>query len=398
MKKRISKRTVDAIKPSDRDTFLWDTDVSGFGLKVTPAGKRVYILQYRQGARKAPWRYTIGPHGQWAPEQARREAQRLRGLIAKGENPVLDRQARKGDGTVADVAATFMDEHVRARRKDRTVAEYQRLFDKLILPRVGRLPIKDVTRHDVARVHHALRDTPYQANRVIALLSKLMNWAELKGYRSDNSNPCRHVERNEEDRRERFLSGAELAALGKAMAKAESKDLASPYAIAAIRLLVLTGARLNEILTLKWDEVNFERSRLKLADSKTGRKAIYLSAAALEVLHSMPRVEGNPYVIVGHKTGSHLVNIQKPWQLIRGLAKLDDLRIHDLRHSYASVGAASGMSLPIIGALLGHSQPATTARYAHLADDPLRAAGDRIAGQIAAAMRGEDSEVERMRK
>jgi integrase len=243
-----------------------------------------------------------------------------------------------------------------------------------------------LTRPDIARLHHELSDKPYQANRVLAFLSALFNWAEKHGFRPDGSNPCRHVEKYREGRRERFLSQAELGRLGDALREAEQDKSCSPWVIAAIRLLTLTGARRNEILTLRWEHVNEDHGCLMLTDSKTGRKVVSLNAPALAVLQAIPRLERNPYVICGERAGRHLVNLEKPWRRIRAAAKLDGVRLHDLRHSYASVAAAGGQSLVIVGKMLGHSQPATTARYAHLADDPVRAASEAVGRYIASAM------------
>jgi integrase len=232
-----------------------------------------------------------------------------------------------------------------------------------------------------------------QANSTLAMLSKLFGWAEKHGLRPDGSNPCRHVDKYREGRRERFLSQAELASLGDALREAEQDKRCSQWVIAAIRLLIFTGARRNEILTLRWEHVSGEHGCLMLPDSKTGRKAVHLSPPALDVLHTIPRLEGNPYVICGEKPGRHLVNLEKPWRRIRKAAKLDDVRLHDLRHSFASVAASGGQSLVVIGKMLGHSQPATTARYAHLADDPVKAASDAVGRHIAAAMAGGSGEV-----
>ena len=218
------------------------------------------------------------------------------------------------------------------------------------------------------------------------MLSKFFNWAEKHGLRPDGSNPCRHVEKYREGRRERFLSQVELGRLGDALREAEQDKSCSPWVVAAVRLLTLTGARLNEILTLRWEHVSEEHESLFLPDSKTGRKAIHLSPPALALLQAIPRLEGNPYVICGERPGRHLVNIEKPWRRIRAAAKLDDVRLHDLRHSFASVAASGGQSLIVIGKMLGHSQPATTARYAHLADDPVKAASDAVGRHIASAM------------
>ena len=382
----ISKRAVDAKLPTDTDAYLWDDELKGFGLKVTPAGRKVYLVQYRLGGRNGRTRrFTIGPHGKLTPDEARREAKRLLGEVSAGRDPMETKDETRATNSLGELLERFLTEHVDAKLKKTTAVEYKRLARLYVRPELRHRSITDVQRKDVARLHHKLLDKPYQANRSVALLSKFFNWCEKHGLRPDGSNPCRHVEKYNELKHERFLSEAELARLGEALALAEVERTASPWAIAAIRLLMLTGARLSEILTLKWDYVDIERASMRLPDSKTGAKTIYLNAPALEVLASVPRVEGNSYVICGEKAGAHLVNLQKPWRRIRRLADLEDLRIHDLRHSFASVAVAGGMSLPLIGALLGHSQPATTARYAHLSSDPLRTANEAIGRKISAA-------------
>ena len=193
------------------------------------------------------------------------------------------------------------------------------------------------------------------------------------------------------------MSNDELAHLGEVLTEAEHTGTELPSAIAAIRLLLFSGCRRSEILTLQWEHVDFERQCLRLQESKTGAKTVYLSPPALEVLTGTERQEGNPYVIRGAKPGAHLVNLTKPWMRIRARAGLDDVRLHDLRHSFASVAVAGGLSLPLIGALLGHTQPQTTARYAHLAADPLRQATDLVGRRIAAAMEPTQGKPSRMR-
>jgi integrase len=224
---------------------------------------------------------------------------------------------------------------------------------------------------------------PHQANRLLAVPSKF-NLAERWGLRPDGSNPCRHVEKFGERKRERMLSPVELARLGDALAAYTG----SLYAVAAVKLLVFTGARLGEVLALRWEWIDFERGEARLPDSKTGAKTLHLPPPALTVLAALPRLDGNPHVIAGQKAGAAMVNLEKPWRAIRGAAGLDDVRLHDLRHAFASVAASSGMGLPIIGKMLGHTQAATTARYAHLASDPVKAAAASVAGKIADAMSG----------
>ncbi len=214
----------------------------------------------------------------------------------------------------------------------------------------------------------------------------MFNLAEVWGWRQDRSNPVRHIEKYKEERRERFLSGEEFVRLGEALTNAATEETESPHLIAAIRLLLLTGARLSEILTLRWDQVDFPQRLLKLSDSKTGAKTIWLNPPALEILTAVPRIKGNPFVIAGGRNGARLVNIHKPWARICARAGLSDLRIHDLRHSYASVAVNAGIGLYLTGTLLGHLRNTTTERYAHLADDPIRNANELVGKHIAHVM------------
>jgi integrase len=300
----------------------------------------------------------------------------------------MTRDRQKGVIKVMELGARFLRDYVPQHCKQSTAYEYRRAVELFINPALGRHRISDVLRADVAGFHHGLRDRPYQANRALGVLSKMMNVAEEWGLRPDGSNPCRHVKKYREVKRERYLTREELQRLGAVLADKETKATESPFVIAAIALLVLTGARLSEILTLRWAYVDLENGVLRLPDSKTGAKLIYLNATAIQLLRTMPRMQGNPHVIAGAKPGAHLVELQKPWRRIRAKAGLNDVRIHDLRHSFASVAAGTGMSLPMIGKLLGHTQASTTQRYAHLATDPVRAAADAIGAEIVAVMSG----------
>lgn len=436
MQAKITKRTVDAAIPQDgKALWVWDVELKGFGLRIHPNGQKVYVIEYRpgDGGRAAPKRrITIGKHGSpWTPDTARKEAERLLGQVRNGADPAADKTSHKAAPTVADLGERFLREHADTKRKPATAKQYRRLLDQFIGPAIGRMKIADVTRKNVMKLHSGMCETPYQANRVLALVSTLFTFAEKVGERPDGSNPARHIERFEEDTRERMLSGQELACLGDALA--ETKE--SPYVVALIKILVFSGARLGEILSMRWEWVDFERGEVRLAEHKssrkTGSKTIHLPAPALDVLANLPRMGGNPFVICGDKPGTHFVGVQRPWQRIRNAAtvktwkacshailierltetlereptfeeckeaaataeielptSLSDLRIHDLRHAFASVAASSGMGLPIIGKLLGHTQAVTTQRYAHLAADPLKAAAATVAGKIADAMNG----------
>jgi integrase len=389
MRGRITKRSVDALRTvgNSAETALWDSELKGFGVRVQRGDAKSYVLHYRVGTgRGAPLRkLTIGRHGSpWTAETARAEAKRLLGLVAHGQDPAGAKTAAKTAPTVGELVARFLVEHAEAKRKPSTAREYRRLLEHVVLPLIGKHKVTDITRRDIERLHQARRTTPTEANRILACLSTMLNIAERWGLRPDGSNPCRHVEKYPQRRRERFLSAEELSRLGDALAAHDG----SPYAVAAIKLLVFTGARRGEVLGLCWEWIDFERGEARLPDSKTGAKTLHLPPPALAVLAELPRLEGNPHVIVGAKQGASLVNLEKPWRTIRAAAGLDDVRLHDLRHAFASVAVSSGLALPIIGKTLGHSQPATTARYAHLASDPVKAAAATVAGKIAAAMAG----------
>jgi integrase len=399
MRGKITIRSVAALLPGQT---LKDTDLIGFEVRARTGGAKSYSVVYRAGrGRGAPQkRYTIGQHGSpWTPETARTDAKRVLGQVVYGKDPAADKATAKAAPTVAELAEQFMAEHAEAKRKARTAREYRRLLDRVVLPAIGKRTIAEVTRRDIAKFHHARRETPIEANRALAVASVLFNFAERIGYRPDGSNPCRRVEKYQERHHERFLSADELARLGDALTAYDG----SPYVTAAIKLLVFTGARLGEVLGLRWEWVDFKRGEARLPDSKTGAKTVHLPPPALAALSELPRIEGNPHVIVGGVPGAALVNLDKPWRAIRKQAGLDDVRLHDLRHAFASVAAASGMGLPIIGKMLGHTQAATTHRYAHLASDPVKAAAAAVAGKIAAAMssdndkRGDAIELRRRR-
>ena len=367
---------------------LWDDAVPGLGLRITPAGKKSFVLSYRSGSRKR--QMTLGTYGVLTLQQARAKAFRALAGVMEGRDPLSERQGAAQGVTMKDLADRYLREHAEVKKKPTSVKTDQLMLRAYVLPKLGRLKIADVSRRDVTALHHSLRAKPYTANRVLALLSKMLNLAEKWELRVDGSNPCRHVERFKEAKRERFLSPAEQAQLADALEEAERAGTASPHAIAAIRLLIFTGCRLREILRLRWENVDSEKGRLHLPDSKTGAKTVYLAAPAREVLAGLPRTKGNPWVIEGWRRGSHLTDLKGPWKRVCESAGLENLRIHDLRHSFAAVGAGLGLSLPMIGKLLGHSQPSTTARYAHLAGDPMHEAADRIGAELTAAMKREE--------
>ena len=374
---RITKRTVDAIKPGDRERVVWDDDLKGFGVRVHPSGRKVYIVKTRYQSRII--KMTIGPHDAVSATYARVRAAEIITDARAGKNP---KGRRSSAPTMRALGERFLKEYVPNHCKPSTAAEYRRSVEHFINPRIGKLCVPDVQRSNIAALHHDLRETPYQANRTLGVLSKMFNLAELWELRPDGTNPCRHVKRFKEDKRERFLSDAEYRRLGSALREIEQDGSETASAIAAIRLLMLTGCRLSEIQKLRWEHADLETGELRLPDTKTGAKVVHLGEPAIAVLRDIQRQDDNPWVIAGRKEGGHLTDLQHPWRRIRARAGLEDVRIHDLRHSFASGGLLVGEGLPMIGKLLGHTQVQTTARYAHLANDPVKSAANRIASRI----------------
>jgi len=424
---RIDDDAVEAMQPGET---LWDKEARGFGVRHR-ARDRSYIVKTRSKGRQCI--LTIGKHGRgaggWTATKARREAIRLLGIIRDGQDPSAERAAEKVAPTLAAIAARYLDEHARRHKKPRTIAEDERLLNMHILPALGTMKVRDITKADVARFHTKLHAKPVAANRAMATLSAILGWTESIGERPDNSNPCRHVKKFPEKARERLLTAGELARLGEALdmaaaawtneardgwrqsckQQAEAAGIAEEEraawaagraprrstaedwrAIAAFRLLIFTGARLSEILGLQWAWIDAAQGVARLPDSKTGAKNLYLPPGALAVLQTLPRIDGSPSVLPGDRKGTGFVGIQKPWQRIRALAGLPGLRIHDLRHAFASVAVAGGDSLFIVGKLLGHRQASTTERYAHLAPDPALAAATRTANRMAELLGSRD--------
>ena len=378
----LTKRTIDALETQDHDFIVFDDEVKGFGVRVFPSGKKTYLAQYRAGGRTR--RVKIGRHGVLTPDQARSRAKELMGAVAGGDNPAHEISQHRGAPTVTSVCERFYREHILQRCKPTTQSEYRRAIDLFIKPQIGAFKIVDVTRADVSNLHHKWRDKPYQANRTLGVLSKMFNLAEVWGLRPDGSNPCRHIPKYKEHKRETFLSAVELARLGAVLAQAKADATESPYVIAAFQLLILTGCRLSEIQTLRWSYVH--GGYLNLPDSKTGARRIPLSAEAMTVLNGVTRIDGNDYVIAGEVEKEHRTDLQRPWRRIRKVADLEHVRIHDLRHTYASNAIAQGVPIAMVGKLLGHTQIQTTMRYIHLADTATRVAAAQVAELIGKAL------------
>ena len=379
---RIRQRIVNRLFVDDRDTVFWDRDLPGFGVRVYPSGTKVYVVQARGQGRSR--RITLGRHGALSADEARRQAARLIARIKAWDEPAAVAPARAA--TVAEVAGRYLREHVVVHCKPRTRVLYEAVVRRHLVPAFGDTAVSAVRREHVASLHFRLRDTPYAANRAVDLLARILDVAVEWGLRPPgDGNPARSVEKYNARRLERFLSEEEFRRLGRVLdAASAGAGGASPAAIAAIRLLVLTGCRRSEILGLRWDHVDLEAGELRLPDTKTGARLVPLSPAAADAIASLPQVAGNPWVIPGRNPGAPLKNLQYPWEILRARADLEDVRIHDLRHSFASRALALGESLPVIGELLGHRRVRTTARYAHLAREAVKSSASRVAESIMA--------------
>jgi integrase len=401
---KITKFVVDGAKPEATDWFLWDTELKGFGLKIAKGGRKSYVCRYRTAGGRSgdDRRLTIGGHGSpWTVEAARSEARKILGRAANGEDPAQEKQALKKRLSLAELCDQYL-QHGCATKKASTLVTDRGRIERHIKPLLGRKKVEEISRADVKkflqdvakgktaadiktgkRGRAIVRGGEGAATRTVGLLGGIFAYAVDCGI--IDISPVIGVKRFADKKGNRYLSQQELVALGESIRNAESEGV-NPSALAILKLLVFTGARKGEIERLKWQEVDFTSGYLQLADSKTGQKAIPLNAGAAQILFEQKRMEGNHYVFSAYRGNGYYQGTPKIWKAIRLAAGLDDVRIHDLRHSFASIAVSGGASLPIIGALLGHAHSATTQRYAHLSDNPLRAASDAVGRQIAASL------------
>jgi integrase len=379
MAQKLTDRIVRALlAPPIGNRVTYDIDVKGFGCRVTAAGNRAFVLNYRRkdGLER---RWTIGSFPDWTTGAARDEAKRLKRLIDGGADPVGEQQNVRGAPTISDLCDRFAEGFF-PRLRPATARDYGILIAKYIRPSLGSQKVASVTHSDVAALHRRVSvKAPYQANRTVALLSRLFNLSTRWGWRSDN--PAKGVERNQETKRHRYLSADELARLTAAISEHPDQQAANIF-----RLLLLTGARRGEVLGAKWDDFDLNNGVWTKPGATTKQRTVHrvpLSAPTRQLLADLygDRSEAD-FVFPGRFAG-HRIELKGDWAAICRSAEIIGLRIHDLRHSYASQLVSAGFSLPIIGALLGHTQPATTHRYAHLQDDPLRAATERVGALIA---------------
>ena len=377
----LTKRDVDrlAYDPAGPSTQIrYDGDeLPGFGVRVFPSGAKSFVVWYRTDSGRKRL-HTVGKYGALTLQQGRDLARRTLLQAKTGADPMGARQnARRGE-TVRELAAMYLERHAKKRKK--SWKDDERRVDRYVLPALGSRKVADVKRSDVAKLHTTIGDAkPYEANRVLALVRVMFNKAAEWGMIEEGApNPAARVQPYKEKSRDRWVRPEELPKLVEAI-EAEP----NPYIQAAFRLYLLTGLRRSELLGLRWKDIDFDRQELRIEDTKAGRSHVVpLSAPAVEVLRSLPKMLGNPYVLPGHIRGKPLVNVSKPWQRIRKRAGLEDVRLHDLRRTVGSWMATGGASLPIIAAALNHSNVSTTQIYARLAEDATRTAleehGERI--------------------
>ncbi len=381
-KQKLTKISVERIQPAAQDVVVWDEALPGFGVRVKPTGVRSYIVQYRNRNTGASKRMTIGQHGPLLTfEQARKQARAILADAMRGEDPAEERRTARKAPTVADLAADYLERHAVPNKRPKSVRDDRAMIDRIILPQLGSKKVGAVERRDIEAIHIALKDRPYQANRVLALLSKMFNLAVQWEWRRDN--PAKGIKRYDEEKRDRWLSDEELRRLCRVLDEHPNQRASN-----AVRLQLLTGARLGEVLKAERTDFDLQRGVWTKPSHHTKQKRrehVPLSAEAQALVAAILSEQdaGSPYLFPGDAPGKPLQDIKKFWASVLRKTGLRAYRLHDNRHTYASHLVSSGLSLEIVGRLLGHTQASTTKRYAHLADDPLRAATDRFGQKMA---------------
>ena len=374
----LTKKYLENTQPREKEKIHWDSGYKGFGVRVSPMGRKTFVVQYRQGSRTR--RVSLGIFGNLTVEEARRKAKKILGAVAGGDDPAERISQFRKTPTMADVCDKFLKEHVAPRLKPSTQKEYRRNIEIYILPKFRTFKVSEISKHDIAQAHFELADKPYQANRNLGVLSRIFNLCEVWGYRAEGTNPCRHIKKYKEKKRECFLTQSQIARLIAVLDESVLDGSESLHVASAFKLLLLTGCRLGEIQTLRWCDI--QPNHIELPDGKTGYRRLPLSPDAALVLNNIPKLPSNPYVIVGINSGQYCTDLQKPWRRIRAKVGIPNVRIHDLRHTFASHAVMAGHPLPIVGRLLGHTQIQTTMRYAHLADQEVASAASDVTAKL----------------
>jgi integrase len=391
-KQKLTKSVVESLACGSEDYVIWDSTLPGFGIRVKPSNVKSYIVQYRNRKTGASRRKTLGQHGPLLTFHKAREHARISLADAlRGNDPVADDRAVRDAPTMRQLAADYLEKHAMPKKRARSVKNDCSMIDRIILSRLGSKKVAAVQSRDIQSLHVSMKRTPYQANRLLALLSKMLSLAVKWGWRSDN--PVKGIERFQEERRERWLSDRELSQLLSVLMAHPNQRAAN-----AVRLQLLTGARLGEVLKARWSDVDLERGVWTKPSHHTKQKRtehIPLSGPTLTLLTDMREKAGSaePNLLPGNASGRPLQDIKKFWKSVTKQAGIADYRLHDNRHTHASHLVSSGLSLEIVGRLLGHTNPTTTKRYAHIADSPLRAATERFGAKLDALHKGHLAEI-----
>jgi integrase len=403
---KLTKRTVDGARPDGRDAFIWDDELPGFGLRVFASGRKSYQVQYKLGGRGGKTRrISLGLHGKLTPEEARKQAAKVLAAVQDGSDPAAERAEAKRAVTIAELADLYFAEGL-AEKPNKKASSWMAdasNVERHIKPLLGSKLLRHLTQADIAKFQADVAVGKSRADiktkkrgraiveggrgtaaRSLAVLGAILEFALRR--KLIPLNPAKGVRLLKGEKKERFLSEAEVARLADTLSAMEHNKRLRPTAAAAIRLLLLTGCRKSEILSLRWEWVDVERHCLRLPDSKTGAKVVPLAAPAMELLTELPHI--SDYVVPAARGAAHYTGLQKDWERVRVLAQLPAFRLHDLRHSFASFAVADGHTLFMVGKVLGHKQSRTTEGYAHLAADPVLAVAERTGARIAAAMKG----------
>ena len=374
---KLTNKKIDQLIPDTKSYIVWDNEIRGFGVRVNLNSKKTFILKYRvgQGRSARVRKPVIGTYGVMKVDEARKIARKWLLDASEGNDP---KEVDKTSILLKDFCNVYLQQHANIKKKLSSVIEDKRLMRLHIIPNFGNVCLKEITRAMITKHHQSMYQTPHGANRFLSLMSKMMNLAERWEYRTLNSNPCRHIERYKEEGRQIYLSMEQIEKIGHVIKKMEQTE--SIFVLSAIKLLLFTGRRTGEILTLKWDYIDFENSKMNLPDTKTGAKSFFFSPTVKQILLNLPNKEG--FVFKSVLKDKRVTTVRHIWKKICKLAKIENVRVHDLRHTYASLAVQNGYSLPIISKMLGHADIKTTQRYAHLHDDPVNQAVEKIDQQL----------------
>ena len=391
---KLTKSLIEKLGQGPKRVVVYDSEVTGLHVVVTPKGKKTFNLWYRSKSRRTAT-MKLGDWPLMTLFQARSRAKELLYEVAKGEDPARARAMTRAAPTVSEFCDRYIAEHVDVHNKPTTAREFRRLVETRVRPALGNIKMAEVTRSDVAKFHLSMRISPYVANRALAVLSKMFGLAEDWGVRPDGTNPCRRVKRFPEKERGRFLTEEELARLGGVLVEAGEDGSVQPTVLNTVWLLALTGCRVSEVLNLKWDDVDFDAGTLHLKDAKAGDRLHAVGAPTMAFLNQIERGNGDS-LVVGKRLSVWLMD--KNWVRIRHRAGLQDCRLHDLRHTVGTYAGQTGANAFLIRDKLGHKTLAMTGRYVQADEAPLRVLSDRIEGRISAAMRGHKGEVVSLRR